>query len=65
MSAPSPAVGAKGTTAMLFTGIIAALIGRLIDNPARRLPPPSSEAPNGREEEKPTADKVDPLSRRC
>lgn len=50
---------------MLFTGIIAALIARFTDDPARRLPPPSSDVPHGHEEEKPKADKVDPLPRRC
>ncbi|WP_187829707.1 hypothetical protein [Labrys sp. KNU-23] len=50
---------------MLFTGIIAALIARFIDDPARHLPPPSSDAPRDRDEEKPTTDGVDPLTRRC
>ncbi|MGJ4855107.1 hypothetical protein AB4037_28865 [Labrys sp. KB_33_2] len=49
---------------MLFTGIIAALIARFTDDPARHLPPPSSDAPRDRDEEKPTTDSVDPLTRR-
>ena len=64
MLAPRFAVAAKGTTAMLFTGIIAALIARFTDDPARHLPPPSSDAPRDRDEEKPTTDSVDPLTRR-
>jgi hypothetical protein len=62
--------GTEGTTAMLFTGFIAALIARFYGHQAqrlrdRRLPPMHSDASRDGDEDGPGAGKSGPLTRNC
>ncbi|WP_448951789.1 hypothetical protein [Labrys neptuniae] len=50
---------------MLFTGIIAALLARFTDHPARHQPPAPTDSPRERDEDEPKADSRDPHARRC